>query len=240
VLFGKRLVDISGRNAKDLEESKIIDRNLNSLLMNVKNDIEAMVMLDKNQPIFEICAKDGANGFYMFFFTTNGEKHVTTAVKYDVAELEFGKVEISRTDLDGSATLDIQMAINGKNSFKKFFEKIDQSHKQTRKFAFTLSDFRIRATIKKDDGQIIFPNPNVKILCMPDKVSYDKSGKFVTVNGELLYFDVTARALLSSDAAKLDALKNSSKIKQHGKANDFMFMYSRRSFGRIIPAASRF
>jgi hypothetical protein len=234
-MFGKRLVNIAENNSKAAEESRIVDKNLNTLLVNVREDLENMVLLSKNQPIFEI--RDGENGsFSMFFFATNGENHTTEALRYDVAALDFGKMEVSRTALDGRATLELQRAFGSGTSFGKFFDGVDQSNKSTRKFAIELSDFKVRATVKIGDDRIIQLNPNTNTVYTPGKIFYEKSGRRLTANGRILCFDVTARALLSNDAAKLRTLVQ----KKPTEAKEFLFTHSRKSFGKIMCNASGF
>jgi hypothetical protein len=236
VLFGNRLIVIAEDNTQTLEESKIIDKKLKSLLITLREDIGAMVLLDKHQPIFEICGKSSGKSFQMFFFTTNGEKHTTAAIRYDISELEFGKMEIARTELDGQTTLELQMALSSGSSFESFFENVDQSKKLTREFDIVLSDFRVRVAVRGNNDRVILLPSNVKMLYTPRKIAYEKSAKWTTISGDILCFDVTARSLLKKDAAKLTALK----AKSPDEAKNFLFLHSVKSFGKITFNASNF
>ena len=232
IFFGKKLVDISAENTRSVEEAKIIDSGLHSMLNGIRNDLESVVMLDKNQPIFEICARDGGEGIAMFCFTTtavDGEPNVTSAVCYDIAKLDVGKFEVSRISLSASATLSLQTALSNGSSFKKFFGDADESCKQVRKFDLLLSDFKIRAATRKRNGKIVLTAPNAKMIFSGGSLVCEKSGKWPTVGKELIFFDVTLRALQSRDAAKFNATRK----KDPNGAMDFLFTNSRKSFGRV-------
>jgi hypothetical protein len=231
VFLGKKLISLSEDNNQSVEETRIIYKELNDMLMCISDDLKSMVLLDKKQPIFEICKYEGKNGFKLFFFTTNSEQHITAAVKYDIGELEFGKLELSRTILDNAATLSLQKLLVQNYSMEKFFEDMDAEGKHTLKFNTPLADFKIRVAIKMHDGDTVFLAPNTRMIYFGNMISYDKNGKNVTARGNLSFFDVTLRALVKTDAVKLRALA----AKDMVKARDFLISYARSSFARIVP-----
>jgi hypothetical protein len=231
VLLGKKLISLAADSNRSIDETRIICKELNDILTCLGDDLKSTVLLDKRQPIFEICKHEGENRFKLFFFTTNSEQHTTAAVKYDVVELEFGKLEVSRTILDNSATLSLQKLLVQNYSMEKFFEDVDAEGKHTRKFSIPLADFKIRVAIKMHDRDTISLAPNTKMIYSGDMVSYDKNGKCVIVKGNLSFFDVTLRALGKTDGAKLHALA----AKDMTKAKDFLIFYARSSFARITP-----
>ncbi|MDR1414040.1 MAG: hypothetical protein LBI56_03845 [Puniceicoccales bacterium] len=236
VFFGKKFSDISADNVRSLEEIKMVDGELNSLLAGIRSDLGSTVLLGKNQPAFEIRNRDEGNGFDMFFFTTNNEKHITMAVKYGISNLEFGNIEIQRTLLSDLATLELQNALSSGISFEKFFANVSSSQKQIRKCILTLSDFRVRLAIKNFNGKIIFFYPNMPVIYFPGALIGEKSDEKFTLPGNLLFVDVTARAFLKSDAAKFNSLK----VKNASEAREFLFFQSRKSFGRITFNAMSF
>ncbi|MDR1433467.1 MAG: hypothetical protein LBI61_04000 [Puniceicoccales bacterium] len=232
VFLGGKLVNVSAENAKSMEEARGVDCALHALLKGMRTDFESVVMLDKNQPIFEICARDDGKGIAIFCFATvadNGEPSVTRALCYDVLQLGAGKVEVSRILLDATTTLSLQGALANGSSFKKFFDGADQSCKQVRKFDTVLSDFKIRAAVKKRNGKIFMTASNERMIFFGGALAYQKSGKSLTVPGELIFLDVTLRAFQGRDAQKFDAVAS----KDRAKAKDFLFANSRKSFGRI-------
>ncbi|MDR1401449.1 MAG: hypothetical protein LBI81_00630 [Puniceicoccales bacterium] len=229
VFFGKKFLDISAENVRSLEESKIVDGELNLLLTRIREDLESAVLLEKNQPIFEICEKGDGKSLDMFFFTTNDEKHVTVGVRYDISELEFGHVEVQRTVLSDSATLLLQNALSSGSSFSQFFENMDPSHRQVYKFNVRLSSFKIRAAVENSDGRVIFIHPNEKMAYFSGKLVCENVDRKSIIPGNLLFFDITVRALLKNDIAKFNSLKAS----KPADAKEFLSMQSRKSFGRI-------
>jgi hypothetical protein len=231
VFLGKKLISLAENNNRSVEETRIIYKELGDILACISDDLKSMVLLDKGQPVFEICKHEGENGFRLFFFTTNSEQHITAAVKYDIVELEFGKLEVSRTILDNAATLSLQKLLVQNYSMEKFFEDVDAEGKHRRKFSVPLADFKIRVAIKKHGENTVFLAPNTGMICSGNRVSYDKNGKNVVARGNLSFFDVTLRALGKTDAAKLHGLA----AKDMEKARDFLISHARSSFARIVP-----
>jgi hypothetical protein len=231
IFLGKKLISMAEDSNRSVEETRIICKELSDILACISDDLKSMVLLDKGQPIFEICKHEGENGFRLFFFTTNNEQHITAAVKYDIVELEFGKLEVSRTILGSAATLSLQKLLGQNYSMEKFFEDVDAESKHTRKFSIPLADFKIRVAIKKHGENTVFLAPNTGMIYSGNMVSYDKNGKNVIAKGNLSFFDVTLRALGKTNAIKLHALA----AKDMAKARDFLISYARSSFARIVP-----
>jgi hypothetical protein len=231
VFLGKKLISLAIDSDRSADETRIICKELNNILAHISDDLKSMVLLDKGQPIFEICKHEGENGFRLFFFTTNDAQHITAAVKYDVVESEFGKFELSRTVLDNTATLSLQKLLIQNFSMEKFFEDVGAKSKQVRKFNMPLADFKIRVAIKMRDGDTLFLAPNSRMIYSWNMISYDKNGENVIVKGNLSFFDVTLRALGKTNAAKLHVLA----AKDMAKAKDFLISHARNSFARIVP-----
>ncbi|MDR2432151.1 MAG: hypothetical protein LBD34_00115 [Puniceicoccales bacterium] len=231
IFLGKKLISLAEDSNRSTEETRIICKELNDILMCISDDLESMVLLDKRQPIFEICKHEDENGFKLFFFTTNNEQHITAAVKYDIVELEFGKLEVSRTMLDNAATLSLQKLLVQDYSMEKFFEDMDAEGKLTRKFTMPLADFKIRVAINTHGENTVFLTPNTRMIYFGNMICYDKNGKNVTAKGNLSFLDVTLRALGKTDAIKLHALA----ARDMAKARDFLISYARSSFARVVP-----
>ncbi|MDR1890778.1 MAG: hypothetical protein LBQ23_01155 [Puniceicoccales bacterium] len=234
--LGRKLISAASNNTQSIEETKVICRELNTILTYINDDLEAMVLLDKKQLVFEICKHKDDDGFKLFFFTTNNEQHITTAVQYNITELEFGKIEISRITLDSDATLSFQKLLTINSSMEKFFEEVDDKSKHIHKFSIPLSDFKIRVAIKTYNENTVFIAPNSKMMYSRGVLSYEKNSKSISIMGNLSFFDVTLRALSKSDAMKLRALVT----KDIRKAKDFLISYARSSFARIVPNSMPF
>jgi hypothetical protein len=236
VFLGKKLISLATDSSRSVDETRIICKKLNDILMCIDDDLKSMVLLDKKQPIFEICKNEGENGLRLFFFTTNNEQHVTAAVKYNVVELEFGKLEISRTILDSATSLSLQKLLMQNHSMEKFFEDVDTKSKHTRKFSIPLADFKFRVAIQMPKKSIVALAPNTKMIYSWNTISYDKNGKSIIAKGNLSFFDVTLRALDKTDAVKLHALV----AKDMAKAKDFLISHAKSSFARIVPNSEPF
>jgi hypothetical protein len=237
VFLGKKLISLATDSNRSVDETRIICKELNDILVCIGDDLKSMVLLDKQQPIFEICKHEGENGFKLFFFTTNNEQHITAAVKYDMVELEFGKLEVSRTILDNSATLSLQKRLVENYSMEKFFENVDAEGKHTRKFSMPLADFKIRVAIKMQGKDTVSLAPNTRMMIYSgNMVSLDKDGKNVITKGNLSFFDVTLRALGKTDAVKLHGLAT----RDMARARDFLISCARSSFARIVPHSVQF
>jgi type II secretory pathway component PulJ len=229
VLIVKRFIDVAAMNSKYTEETSRIDSGLHALLTQLRTDLECIVLIDKKQPIFEIVRQSNAKSAALFFFTSNSSSHVTVAVKYDIGDLGFCRTEIRRTTLSAKESLKLQGAWNGEISMEKLFDAADQRAKEVNKFSVPLSDFKIRAAIKKRDGRIEFAGPNTTMTYSGGRLVHKKGGSVCELIGDLLFFDVTARALCKADMPKFERLM----AKDLQLARDFMFSYSRRSFARI-------
>ncbi|MDR3144476.1 MAG: hypothetical protein LBT64_03180 [Puniceicoccales bacterium] len=236
VFFGKRLVGTMSENAKSIEETKIIDSGMHALMTLMRADLGSIVMARGQQPVFEIHENDRRKGIEIFFLTTNDDEHVTTAVKYDIAEPEFGHIEVTRTALNKEMTIALQSAMGSHSSFGKFFENAAPSVKRTHTFGLLLSDFKIRAGVKKYDGSIVSTYPNSKVAYVGGNLICERATRKSTIPCDLLFFDVTVRSFAKSDAAKFDHIK----AKDLAKAREFLFQRSRRSFARITINSSSF
>ncbi|MDR2778763.1 MAG: hypothetical protein LBB16_00535 [Puniceicoccales bacterium] len=234
--LGKKLIFILVDSKRSVGETKIVCKGLNVTLTHISDDLKSIVLLDKRQPIFEICKHGDKNEIKLLFFTTNNEQHVTVAVQYKIVELELGKIELSRIALDNAATLSLQKSLTQNSSMEKFFEEIDAKNKHTHKFDVPLSEFKIRMAIKTHNGSTIFTPLNTKMMYSNGILSYHKNGKNISVRGDLSFFDVTLKALGKNDFAKLHTLVE----KDIEKAKNFLFSYARSSFVRIVPNAVSF
>jgi hypothetical protein len=236
VFIGKRLIDLAGENSRRLEATKKIDGGIRSLLASMRDDIESMVLLAKDQPVFEIHEKENAGGFEMFFFTTNHEDNVTVAVKYDVNELEFGKIEVSRVLLDPKATIALQNSMTAKSSFERSFERVAKgAAKDISSFGIPFSDVKIRVAVRTIDGGFVLTRPNRSMAYTNGLLSFGDS-KVPSIEGALLFFDVVARGLVAGDFNRLKALWK----KDIADAKDFLYTVSRRSTARIVCTADDF
>ncbi|MDR0741917.1 MAG: hypothetical protein LBE98_00425 [Puniceicoccales bacterium] len=231
IFLGKKLISLAADSNRSTDETRIICKELNDMLTCISDDLKSMVLLDKGQPIFEICKSKGENGFKLLFFTTNSEQHITAAVKYDMVELEFGKLEVSRTILGNAATLSLQKLLVQNHSMGKFFEDLEAEGKHTCKFSMPLADFKIRVAIKIHGRDTISLAPNTKMIYSWNMISYDKNGENAILRGDLSFFDVTLRALGKTDAVKLYVLA----AKDKAKAKDFLVSHAESSFARIVP-----
>jgi competence protein ComGF len=232
----KKLINLAAENAKSSEEIRSVDRELELLLAKIKADLEMIVLFDRGNPIFEICKKNDENGFKIFFLTTNHDRNVTAAVKYDITELEFGEIEITRTVLSAKGTLMLQNSTAARASFEKIFENIDPGQKFVHKYGITLSDFRIRMAVRTRDGSVILSHPSSKTLYSAGTLAFERGNQNFTFVGNLSFFDVSAKALCKSDAIKFRNMK-SRKIEI---AKEFMSSHSRRNFARIVPISENF
>jgi type II secretory pathway pseudopilin PulG len=236
VSLGKKLIVTITENAKAVEEAKVVDGKMYSLLSMVKADLGSIVMASGQQPTFEICEKSGNKGIEIFFLTTNSDERVTSAVKYDVCELDFGNVEVTRTALNAAATLAMRGQMGSNSSLKKFFDCADPTVERVHTFGIRLSDFKVRAGVRGYDGNIVSTYPNAKMVYVGGSMAHEKAHRKSVVTGDLLFFDVTIRALVGSDAMKFDAMKK----KDPAKAREFLFQCSRKSFARIVANSSSF
>lgn len=230
VFLGTKLLTLVSQNSREVEETMFIDKGLSLLLYEVKADLESIVLKDKDLPVFEIQERSGERGFKVFFFTTNSEKHITTAVKYDVMELDVGKIEISRTTLSDSATLLLQSLMRADRSFEKFFEDMNPEDKSCRRFNIRLSDFKIRVALKPPSGHATISSPNASVLYSNGHL-WENHRRRSALKGSLIFFDVTVRAFTKSDAVKFEAKK----VKNLDDAKEFLFSHSRKNFIRITP-----
>jgi hypothetical protein len=171
----------------------------------------------------------------LFFFITNNEKHITTAIQYNITELEFGKIEVSRITLDNDAILSFQKLVMLNSSVEKFFEEVDDKSKYTYKFNIPLSDFKIRVAIKTYSENTVFIAPNSKMIYSRGVLSY-KNSKSIPIIRNLSFFDVTFRTLSKSGIMKLQT----SITKDIRKAKDFLISYARSDFARIVPNSMPF
>ncbi|MDR2738103.1 MAG: hypothetical protein LBB18_04180 [Puniceicoccales bacterium] len=231
VISAKKFINLATENTKSLEETRTIDRELGLLIASIKADLETIVLMDDGHPIFEICKENHENGFRIFFFTTNYDRNITAAVKYDVTEGEFGKIVITRTALGANETLVLQNALGPRSSFEEAFDRIDSKQKHTHKYKITLSDFRIRVAVKTYGGNIVITYPNAKALYAGGILLCERGNQKSTYSGNLLFFDVTARALTKSDFSRFNAMG----ARGVEFARDFMFSRARKSFARIVP-----
>jgi hypothetical protein len=216
-----------------MEESRIIDVELSSLLSGIRADLETIVLPDKQQPVFEICGKPNGGGFKMFFLTTNYERTIMSAIEYDIMEVEPGKITIVRTALNPEGTAMLQKLLAEQMSFENLFERISSERKRVYRYRIALSDFRIRVAVKTQSGNVVLTYPNAKTFYTPGTLVCEKGNQTVTHSGNLFFFDVTARALVRSDAVKFNAMR----AKKSSAAKDFLFSRSRTSFLRIVPVS---
>jgi hypothetical protein len=158
------------------------------------------------------------------------------AIKYDAIELEIGTIEIMPTSLNDAATLLLQRLLKLTFSLENLFEEVDLNNKYINKFNIQLSDFKIRTSIKNRNGSTVFTSPNIKIMYSLHTLTNAKNDKNLSIKGNLLFSDVTARGLNKSDFIKLNSLK----IKDINRTKEFLFSYSKSSFIRVVPDSEPF
>jgi hypothetical protein len=61
--------------------------------------------------------------------------------------------------------------------------------------------------MKNRNGSAVFTSPNVKKMYSLHALTYAKNGKNLSIQGKLLFFDITARALNKGDCIKLNSRK---------------------------------
>ncbi len=104
--------------------------------MNIfQKDFESIVLLEKNQPIFECKSEDDFQKFA--FFSTNSVDHTTICVMYVFQNID-GINKLSRNYIDGRACLDLQLILSTKTSLCDMFEKFDF---QTKKYDVAVKNF---------------------------------------------------------------------------------------------------
>jgi hypothetical protein len=208
-------------------ENETLDRELRTLTETIFEDFSCVVLIDKRFPSFEFDIDRERQDFFVSFFSSNNEEHVTKAIQYHIKAIGESRRSFSKIELSVADSLFIQNTLDQQSSLRENIAKYPPSHSKL--LCNKLLDFNVRVAVRTPSGGVFISPTNTSLAYKNGCLFYKKNETTVCIKGTPLFIDITARALTKTAEQKFMALP----AEYRSDRSDFLAAEVRKSFRRV-------
>ncbi|MDR3274329.1 MAG: prepilin-type N-terminal cleavage/methylation domain-containing protein [Puniceicoccales bacterium] len=223
---------ISKRHKPSLENAAV-DRELHALTEVISEDLSCIILINKGFSAFEFKSDREQQKFFISFFSSNNEEHVTKSIQYCVRANGDSSKSFIKSELSAADSLLMQSTLDEQSSLHENFLKYVPS--ATRILGCKLLDFSVRVAVQVPSGGIFISPTNASLTYKNGCLYYKKAGAITYIKGTPLFIDIVARALTNTTEQEL----SSTNFKSKRERALFLASEVRKSFRRIM-VKSRF
>lgn len=226
------LIDHVVENYRLFAEQSDVERKLHVLTSKVADDLGSIILINKGFCNFEV--RNTADDMSVIFFTSNNDEHITKTVNLVLQKQAQGVQTLVRQELSAADSLFLQNTLGGKDNLYDTFSQYQPQ--QTAVLGTQVLDFKIRLAIHTSSGGVFFTPPNTDLVYKHGVLTYKTAdGARASVRGNLLFIDITARALPSFCMTKFRKQE-----KNRRTLNEFQPDHICKSFRRIAIRGNYF